>query len=398
MIVQCPSCETRFSVDPELISGVKNPRYHCSRCDHLFEVNKALALKEQEKTSPHFDPKENEETLFSETLSREQLDLLPLDESPLITEPIAPVSFEDFSSEEEESLPLLTAQWPEGNISKPYEADLRTSLPPDLQKRFDRKPKYNNGTDLHISSPPTSPLSSSHSEMTLEPRSEPKIPAPLSTTSETPSLPRIDDLSFDLVDPGPSEVKFRPYYPKQLGIQSFLSPVLLVCSCPIIIALLFFVWSQFLSSDPHNINKLLSMIRYQPAQLAPAGLNLVNLQSDLVTLFDGKQVLEIEGILKNASSKVLRDIQIEARLFDKQNRPIEKKLVHYDSSLGTASTIDSMKKESLETLEKKLPSKQSSFAPQALQNIRIIFTGDIENARWFTTRVYTVKEGVRKSV
>lgn len=37
MIIQCPSCSTKFSLDTSALAGVQNPRFHCSRCDHFFE-------------------------------------------------------------------------------------------------------------------------------------------------------------------------------------------------------------------------------------------------------------------------------------------------------------------------------------------------------------------------
>ncbi len=38
MIVECPSCRTKFSLELSALKGVENPRFHCSRCDHYFEA------------------------------------------------------------------------------------------------------------------------------------------------------------------------------------------------------------------------------------------------------------------------------------------------------------------------------------------------------------------------
>src|SRR5262245_34779262 len=43
MVIECPSCSTRFSVDAEQLAGIENPRFHCSRCDHLFELHQNIA-------------------------------------------------------------------------------------------------------------------------------------------------------------------------------------------------------------------------------------------------------------------------------------------------------------------------------------------------------------------
>ena len=36
MVVQCPSCLTKFSVDPTAFAKFLNPRFHCTRCGHYF--------------------------------------------------------------------------------------------------------------------------------------------------------------------------------------------------------------------------------------------------------------------------------------------------------------------------------------------------------------------------
>ncbi len=41
-IIQCPSCQTKFAVRTAQIEEVKNPRFHCSRCDPLFTLEEVL--------------------------------------------------------------------------------------------------------------------------------------------------------------------------------------------------------------------------------------------------------------------------------------------------------------------------------------------------------------------
>lgn len=45
MIIQCPSCDTKFSVDSSQLADVENPRFHCSRCDHFFESKLSASSK-----------------------------------------------------------------------------------------------------------------------------------------------------------------------------------------------------------------------------------------------------------------------------------------------------------------------------------------------------------------
>ena len=44
-VVQCPSCQTKFSFDLSPIEEMNNPRFHCSRCDEIFRVEQgAISL------------------------------------------------------------------------------------------------------------------------------------------------------------------------------------------------------------------------------------------------------------------------------------------------------------------------------------------------------------------
>ncbi len=38
IIVECPSCSTRFSVESAAVAAIEDPRFHCSRCDSVFSL------------------------------------------------------------------------------------------------------------------------------------------------------------------------------------------------------------------------------------------------------------------------------------------------------------------------------------------------------------------------
>ncbi|MCB0325265.1 MAG: zinc-ribbon domain-containing protein, partial [Bdellovibrionales bacterium] len=46
MIIGCPSCQTKFAVDAQQLAEVENPRFHCSRCGHVFDLNDARRAEE----------------------------------------------------------------------------------------------------------------------------------------------------------------------------------------------------------------------------------------------------------------------------------------------------------------------------------------------------------------
>lgn len=55
IIIQCPSCQTKFSLEQEKLLGISDPQFHCSKCDHTFSAEKP-SLKIPKKTDPTFIP------------------------------------------------------------------------------------------------------------------------------------------------------------------------------------------------------------------------------------------------------------------------------------------------------------------------------------------------------
>ncbi len=41
IVISCPSCSTKFSVDGTAVSTMEHPRFHCSRCDAIFGLAQA---------------------------------------------------------------------------------------------------------------------------------------------------------------------------------------------------------------------------------------------------------------------------------------------------------------------------------------------------------------------
>ena len=69
MIVQCPSCKTRFSVDAQQLQGVVKPRFHCSRCGHYFELSAQRQAEQLELISDEQTNINTEAPATSEPLS-----------------------------------------------------------------------------------------------------------------------------------------------------------------------------------------------------------------------------------------------------------------------------------------------------------------------------------------
>jgi hypothetical protein len=128
MVVQCPSCLTKFSVDASLFAKFSNPRFHCTRCGHYFASNSSVPTHASSSgSSSKHGSLAKVRRSGSAADEAEQLELLPkapqkgaapkkhrrVERSGEHTP--APASDEDIS---------VTAQWNDDQGQIQYEADL----------------------------------------------------------------------------------------------------------------------------------------------------------------------------------------------------------------------------------------------------------------------------------
>ncbi len=52
IVVACPSCSTKFAVESTLVASYEIPRFHCSRCDAIFELKQERAAPPPASTAP----------------------------------------------------------------------------------------------------------------------------------------------------------------------------------------------------------------------------------------------------------------------------------------------------------------------------------------------------------
>jgi predicted Zn finger-like uncharacterized protein len=176
MVIECPSCKTRFAIDAQQIAEVANPRFHCSRCNHIFELapvelteiqieGEPNQLKQSEQapaeseqapaetaapetnhqavsddvqpapapptapSSPLPSPPLSASAFAEEESAPEQLNLIPPQPAGeqnmrmSSTKRISRSQMEDVLAVSEES-PLVTANWPDPSTHEPLEVDL----------------------------------------------------------------------------------------------------------------------------------------------------------------------------------------------------------------------------------------------------------------------------------
>jgi predicted Zn finger-like uncharacterized protein len=97
-IIQCPSCQTKFSVEASAISQLDFPRFHCSRCDNVFGLDESSKFKPQvveEPVEKIFDSQQEKDFAQSQESADDNL------EPPAYETESLPDEFEDLAYDKE---------------------------------------------------------------------------------------------------------------------------------------------------------------------------------------------------------------------------------------------------------------------------------------------------------
>lgn len=57
LIIQCPACRAKFALPASALDGVEFPRFHCSRCDHIFSQEESMVETEVPPPPPEPAPR-----------------------------------------------------------------------------------------------------------------------------------------------------------------------------------------------------------------------------------------------------------------------------------------------------------------------------------------------------
>lgn len=124
MVVQCPSCETRYRVSDE-VQTTANPTFRCSRCGHVFYLESEAgsdegpaAEDEEREPSFSFAPQKAKEMPRKEPGPLE----FPDDSLPLRQEPTSLHPDDSFTIPEESAASEPQAEWEKAEPEQPSEA------------------------------------------------------------------------------------------------------------------------------------------------------------------------------------------------------------------------------------------------------------------------------------
>ena len=181
----------------------------------------------------------------------------------------------------------------------------------------------------------------------------------------------------------------KKWLPRGVGIAG---------SAPLLMMLGVWWWSQHLDRTPQSLKNFLHIDSVGLPQLAPRGLEAVDLRSELVTLDDGSRVLEIRGNVVNGTTKPYGRVKIEAKIFDQNNKELGRLLVDQQAAFAearlealSAKVLTSMQEDESHAFVRLNPNEKIPF--------RIVFTNlntdvDLTAAQWFSTRIYSIEKAL----
>ncbi|OVE80387.1 hypothetical protein BVY02_00330 [bacterium J17] len=202
-------------------------------------------------------------------------------------------------------------------------------------------------------------------------QSEPKV--------ETPAISR---------KPPPSGGESHKPSARHSANNSF-APLFVFWSVPLLLCVGFWLWKENIESTPGLLKGLFNLEGSNLPHIAPRDLSLIDIRSEIVTLDNGRRVLEVSGNILNGSQKTLNDVRIEAKIYNRENKELQKVIVYSNNGLADAS-ISSLKEDALKKLQDAIGIKRT-LKPNSNMPFRVVFFEPFSDAAWYSARVYSVK-------
>lgn len=407
MIIECPSCSTRFRLSNDRLRGLANPSFHCSRCGHRFKLDEQSLLHGRTQRNPQAQAP-SRPFLNRPKLEGEQLALLPNLKQDFVSskDPLPDAQPQVIQPE----LPFAV-RWPDKSPDLAYEADLRSHFSgrPPLTTR----PVPVSTHRTLAQALPAEDLAAVSSEEFITPcRVEVEAPttAPFIETSQellsrsvfssTPqtSAEKALDLPVIWENAENSAAASRRRYsswlqrltPHSIRQRLLASPLLFITSVPAMFVLLFAALSMLLHTSPTLFKLVTSLPRSAQLLVPPAGLQLVQIEASPLTLDSGKKVLEIHGKIANNTPRGFRDLWLESKIYDQTNHVLARSLFSHHNGLTNAATLTTLSIEAINALQEKESLGSSVIKPGEQLPFRVIMTEPLDKASWFSSRIYSV--------
>ncbi len=433
MIIQCPSCETKFSVASDLVANAENPRFHCSRCSHYFRVEEAVESQSVE-VSP--DSTSHDSTSHDSNTKEPEGDKLPAEAKQMsllqqsleveatpnasstdengISPELASMALAEDSENEDDNLDFAgftvgASQDTSAEISpeedEPEDFD---SIDEESEESFD-EPQDSSQEQLVASWP--EPVASDQfpfsrtvvPDLEEEEALEEKIPEEAVFNTSTESMHHNHSYLENQIKTENSEIEELSRGEKPKSEKTSSLGIILMVIFPLLVCASIFYWSKNLDKSPAFISDLLKLKPVSLEQVASPLVATKAITARTLSLQDGTPVLEVSGLVRNSSNRNYRDIKLEVTLFDQNSVLLAKEIVSLTNSLHEASSITTIGKEKLVELQSSVGSRDINFTAEensagdsdaSMRStkelpFRVLILDPPSHVIWYSARVYS---------
>lgn len=331
VIIRCPACETKFAVESSQLADVEIPRFHCSRCDHVFAVEKRELQSPPPRPQPLGGAAPGERPPPWALGDRPRALMRAVEPPPPMQTPIAQLS----DSEREDQLTF-------GFVGSAASAAADQAEAPDDPLPFSFSASRN------LENTP---------------------PAPQVLLAQSANNATI-----------PASITLTPW-----RAVAWLSGALLLTLLALVIV------SHYFRANPTPATRL--FYSAFPSAPHPGAQDLViqGLRFKRIALESGDAVSTVSGTLVNRGENSLSEILVEGLAFDASGQLVASTRVNAASTLAR-TRIRSLSMEMVAGLQSGQSARRFELRPGESHDFTIaLLDGEPERADYFSARVYSVR-------
>jgi predicted Zn finger-like uncharacterized protein len=428
-VIQCPSCQTKFAVKTSMLTSANVPRFHCSRCDHVFSLEQQMEMQlveaahdpimesepaaemqtraadsgfeESEWTAGLTDETSNTaDSMTDETLEVPSFDSIMKDEPETTVPPVEPQSASSYDDLAINRMSTAKTTEMPGAVRREALDQMDMVLNPRARRpRFGQSSMDDGDTNTFGAADTAAPEAEQTISETATYEAEPAQPAtqptkPVQQEITTPFAKKPDSWSIE----APVEDTLASDTLTGGGIQKAISNARLgrwksaaALSIPLVGFLGVLLLAGFvLSQNPETAWAIGNSISGSTTRVAPAGLYMSNVSHEEIELESGELVHVISGKVHNTSDQTFTTLNLEGLTFNAAGRLLTRTLVPANATLGK-TRIKSLSLEMIRNLQDNARNARFSMKPDETQDFTIaIIHEEPVNVAYYSARVYSV--------
>ncbi len=337
IVVQCPSCRTKFALDASALSNIERPRFHCTKCDSTFTKSSASLM--------HIRPSADAPSLSIES---------PPQKSPSASSEHHAEALQEPGTSEApgDAVGDITSWIPRESV----DPDVATERAPE---RVPTNEDFQAFAARHRAHEEASREAGNHAATTTPAgteSTEAEIPAP-SAPGRAPVVPASPSPIKPLTSsarPHASGLQTLQTSPKVFsglsGMSRSVKPIpeapgpkaapwrnLMIAIAPLGITLVLAgLTTAYLLEKPHGLAAITPSLFSSAQHVAPPQLDIVTTSFRKLGLENGESILVISGKVSNKTDKTFQRVDIQGITFDSSGTPLQKQLAAAGSVLTKA--------------------------------------------------------------